>query len=211
MCSQHTLYFNSHPAPGLRLTPHFSPCVFGSVKAHFVVSEQWSIPVSNDFLWEVTAISTPEHWAACGLSVCRSGCLPSSFPSTLRGRRHFRGDRRVTASVAKPRAPRRQAQLHWNCKQRAFWVVWQRRSKGTFAFHWTWTVATPRGSFFLPLLLIPLHILFISSSVPPSVWCQGFGWRWQQRLVDTEGEPSSTLRPEPLPQPPPAWQWYFQS
>lgn len=65
---------------GLQLTPHFSPSVFVSVKAHFVVSEQWSIPVSNDFLQEVTAISTPEHWAACGLSVCRSGCLPSSFP-----------------------------------------------------------------------------------------------------------------------------------
>lgn len=87
--------------PGPQLTPFFSPCVFVSVKAHFVVSEHWSIPVSNDFLWEVTVISTPEHWSACGSTVCRSGCLPSSFPSAHRARRHFRRHRRVTASIAK--------------------------------------------------------------------------------------------------------------
>lgn len=136
MYSQHTLYFNSYPAAGLRITLHFSPCVFGSVKAHFVVSEQRSIPVSNNFLWEVTAISTPERWAACGLSVWLSVWVSAlKLPFSAWRKKTFLGDWRVTVSVAKPRAPCQQVRLRRNCKQRAFWVVWQWRSKGTWASH----------------------------------------------------------------------------
>lgn len=87
----------------------------------------------------------------------------------------------MTASAAKPRDPCRQAQLHWNCKQRAFWVVWQRRSKGTLAFCWTWIVAALKG------FILLFFLLRVSSSHPPSVWCQGFlgeddnnGWRTQK-------------------------------
>lgn len=53
------------------------------------------------------------------------------------------------------------------------------------------------------LLVLCLFVYFLTSSTPRSVWCQIFGWRWQQWLADTEEEP--------LPQPPAACQRYFQS
>lgn len=81
-------------------------------------SEEW-LPVKKWLLFQL------ENWSVCGLSVCRSVCLPSSFPSALRGRRHFRRDRRVTGSIAKAIAPCQHSHLHWNWKQRGSWAAWQ--------------------------------------------------------------------------------------
>lgn len=182
------------------------------------MSEQRSISVSNSFLWEVTAISTRECRAACGLSVGRSGCLPSSFPSALRGRRHFYGDRRVTASVAKPRAPRRQSTASLELQTESILGCLAAEVKGHFNFPFG-TYCGRSERFVLSSLSSPSSsssaCLLLSSSrlvsVPLPVWCPGFGWRWQQQLAVTEWRPSSTVKLEPLPQPPPAWQWYFQS
>lgn len=100
MHSQHTLGFNSHPAPGPRLTLHFSPCVFGSVKSPLCCvwavkhpSEQ-RLPVRSDCCFNSAALG-------CLRFDCLSVGLPSSFPPARRGRRHFRGDRRVTGGIAK--------------------------------------------------------------------------------------------------------------
>lgn len=81
-------------------------------------SEEW-LPVKKWLLFQL------ENWSVCGLSVCQSVCLPSSFPSALRGRRHFRRDRRVTGSIAKAIAPCQHSHLHWNWKQRGSWAAWQ--------------------------------------------------------------------------------------
>lgn len=168
------------------------------------MSEQWSIPVSNNFLWEVTAISTPERWAACGLSVWLSVWVSAlKLPLSAWRKKTFRGDWRVTASVAKPRAPCQQVWFPWNCKKRAFWVVWQRRSKGTWASHQRH--GHSEGS------VLSFSASSFSVWRPQFVKFQGFRWRSQQWPADKEEEPSSTLRPGPLPQPAPAWQWYFQS
>lgn len=56
-------------------------------------SEQ-RLPVRSDCCFNSAALG-------CLRFVCLSVGLPSSFPSARRGRRHFRGDRRVTGGVAK--------------------------------------------------------------------------------------------------------------
>lgn len=106
-------------------------------------SEEW-LPVKKWLLFQL------ENWSACGLSVCRSVCLPSSFPSALRGRRHFRRDRRVTGSIAKAIAPCQHSHLHWNWKQRGSWAAWQHWVGGdTSQLLWTESVVALRSSIFL--------------------------------------------------------------
>lgn len=110
-----TLYFSAHVAPDLHLTLRCFSCVCRSPLCCFWAmkrrSEQW-LPVKCDCYFESREARLP---VVC-LSVCRSVCLPSTFPWASRGRRHFRRHRRVTASVAK--ACRQPAQV-------GFCVVWQ--------------------------------------------------------------------------------------
>lgn len=107
-------------------------------------SEEW-LPVKKWLLFQL------ENWSVCGLSVCRSVCLPSSFPSALRGRRHFRRDRRVTGSIAKAIAPCQHSHLHWNWKQRGSWAAWQHCGGGrdTSQLLRTESVVALRSSIFL--------------------------------------------------------------
>lgn len=106
-------------------------------------SEEW-LPVKKWLLFQL------ENWSVCGLSVCRSVCLPSSFPSALRGRRHFRRDRRVTGSIAKAIAPCQHSHLHWNWKQRGSWATWQHCGGGdTSQLLRTESVVALRSSIFL--------------------------------------------------------------
>lgn len=107
-------------------------------------SEEW-LPVKKWLLFQL------ENWSVCGLSVCRSVCLPSSFPSALRGRRHFRRDRRVTGSIAKAIAPCQHSHLHWNWKQRGSWAAWQHCGAGddTSQLLRTESVVALRSSIFL--------------------------------------------------------------
>lgn len=107
-------------------------------------SEEW-LPVKKWLLFQL------ENWSVCGLSVCRSACLPSSFPSALRGRRHFRRDRRVTGSIAKAIAPCQHSHLHWNWKQRGSWAAWQHCGAGddTSQLLRTESVVALRSSIFL--------------------------------------------------------------
>lgn len=73
--------------------------------ARFVVSEQWSIPVSKCLLFQLQSAGLP----AVSLSVRLSGCLPSNFPSACRGRRLFlEAGWRVTASAATARVSEQQ-------------------------------------------------------------------------------------------------------
>lgn len=149
ICCQHTLHFNSHT--GLPLTLRFSSCMFVSAKDHFVVSEQRSIAVRNDFLWKSDCYfnSRTGLSAVClsvGLCVC-----PQVSPSALRGRRHFRRDRRVTGSIAKAIAPCQHSHLHWNWKQRGSWAAWQHCGAGddTSQLLRTESVVALRSSIFL--------------------------------------------------------------
>lgn len=107
-------------------------------------SEEW-LPVKKWLLFQL------ENWSVCGLSVCQSVCLPSSFPSALRGRRHFRRDRRVTGSIAKAIAPCQHSHLHWNWKQRGSWAAWQHCGAGddTSQLLRTESVVALRSSIFL--------------------------------------------------------------
>lgn len=129
---QFTFRTHSHVALGLHLTPHFSSCVFVSAEVHFVVSEQWSIAVSNDFLWNLTAPSTPGSCMGCR----RSPCLPSTFLSACMQRkkmflRRQKSDRQgcqshsclSTASAELQRAEER--------------FLWRQGVLGIFRFHWT--------------------------------------------------------------------------
>lgn len=81
--------FDSHITPGLHLTPHFSSCVFVSARAHFVVSEQWSITVSNDFLWKCDCYfnSREPGWLRF---VCLSVCMSAlKFPLCMQRKKTF--------------------------------------------------------------------------------------------------------------------------
>lgn len=169
ICCQHTPFQLSHWPP---VNPTFfflHVCVckrpLCCVWAAKHRSEEW-LPVKKWLLFQL------ENWSVCGLSVCRSVCLPSSFPSALRGRRHFRRDRRVTGSIAKAIAPCQHSHLHWNWKQRGSWAAWQHCGGG--GRHFTapsdWVCGCSE-KFHLSSNLVQV---LLSSGV------RLFGWRLQQ-------------------------------
>lgn len=148
------------------LATHSSAYAFVSVKGHFVVSEQWSIPVSKDFLWEVTAISTPQCWAACGLSVWRSGCLPLSRKKTFPLRQKI--DKQC---CQKPELPTSRLNSTRTANTGHSGVVLTAEVKG----HLRVPLDLDSGQGFLfSSSSSSSCVLLVSSSVPPSVWCQGF-------------------------------------